>query len=268
MRSDTQTVYAQLGYDLRTTQTATTIQVNMSKLLPTETQHLGWRFYIVYKDNSTEELTSGTCVGEVTRGVVGSGLQSIVYNSPNKTLALMHMTVALRADLYIWFTSDTPTLEATFITNSFQARKIYGNWTIYTYTQRTANATYQTASFAWGSTANNSRISGFKYDSPYSWEAMYENVGNKDLVGFFLVPGSYYFGPLFYALIFAVGGFMLYMRTKSFSVILIFLILLGGVGGALLKPLIPAIGFEWGWALVMIGFAGLLYKLIHGASNA
>jgi hypothetical protein len=267
MRIDTHTVDNQLGYILWTSQTFTYTYIGITKATPNTTSYWGWRFWIVYKDNSTQELTGGY-VANVSRTIDGSGLQSATYTPDLTNFGLMHMTVALKADLYMWFGSDAPTLEATFISNNFLSRAILNTtWTVYTYTFREANATYQTSRFYWGTTTYNSRIASFSIHQPYSWESMYESLGNKDLVGFFSVPGLYYFGPLFYGIVMAMASFMLYMRGKSFAPLLILLILLGGVGGALLKPLIPSVGFEWGWALVMLGLAGLFYKLVHGASH-
>lgn len=268
MRSDTHTIDNQLGYVLRATQTFTYAYVTLEKAGSSGTTHWGWRFWIVYKDNSTQELTGGTPVAQVSRTSTGSGLQSATYTPDKTSFGLMHMTVALKADLYMWFESDTPTLEATFISNNFLSRAVLNStWTVYTYTARYVVEDTLTAEFWWGTSTYNSRIASFSYHQPYSWEAMYENLGNKDLVGFFLTAGLWYFGTLFYGVGFALGGFMLYMRYKSFAPLLILLILLGGVGGALLKPLIPNVGFEWGWVLVMLGVAGLFYKLVHGASH-
>jgi hypothetical protein len=67
---------------------------------------------------------------------------------------------------------------------------------------------------------------------------------------------------LFYGLLLLVFFVPLYNRYKSFSPIIILLILFGGAGG-ILSLLVPEAGLGISWIFLIVGIGGLIYKVFR-----
>jgi len=80
---------------------------------------------------------------------------------------------------------------------------------------------------------------------------------NNDLIGFIIAIYTSVLGQLFYGVLVMIITVPLYMRTQSLSYVTILWILMG----TLIETVLPIAVFNIGHVLIVLGIAGLLYKL-------
>lgn len=115
----------------------------------------------------------------------------------------------------------------------YYTRLMASNSTLYLYATRTESggSTYSTA--YWGTSQYLSGIADvtFKNARGYDWQQYYLGKGN--LLGFLSSPYTTYLGNGIYAIVLFGVGAALYIRYRTFAVIALLIVLLGGVGGVI-----------------------------------
>jgi len=80
---------------------------------------------------------------------------------------------------------------------------------------------------------------------------------NGDLIGFINAIYISLIGELFYGLIVLMVTVPIYIRTQSLGYVCIVWLLVG----ALLQVVLPVATFNIGWVFIVLGLAGILWKL-------
>jgi hypothetical protein len=273
--SDTHTINGQLGNVANETQSNTIASASMSLLESGTplTGSCGWRVWISHYDNSSTELTSGTPVATVTRTANGTGLQSGTWKPDLTSLGWVDICSFNLKIIFYMKLDGTWTAKASFVTSALPYRKIKNEtWTLYCYTNFTQvyyelldnyNA-YLTV--YWGTPTYDTRITNMKFEDARTWERSYRELRDGNFIGFLTTPYTALIGPLFYCGIMLIVCVPIYVRTQSVTPILILFILFGGAGG-MFDLLVPALGFDFAWIILMLGLAGLLYKTVKGVSE-
>lgn len=259
-RSDTHTVNGVTGYIINSTLSSTTKNVSLS-LAGDSTVTWGWRVWQVKTDESTVELTSGSPVATVNRAVDGEGFQTNTWTAPSRSLQIGFD--ALEIVLYMKIGAGDWQSRAVFVSSRLVEKTVSGvTWTFYQYTNRSYSGGTTTGYFIFGSSTRNSRIEGIGFGEADVYETMNYKLQSGDLIGFVLYPYVNLIGNLFYGLVMLMLCVPLYNRYHSLTPILVLMILFGGASGVF-TLLIPLAGFGITWIFMLLGLAGLLYKVFR-----
>jgi len=257
-RADTHTVNGILGYRLNEAP-STSYAYDSVSIGAASTTSYGVRVWIVDSNGNLEELTSGEPVAIVSRSLNGEGLQSATWTCPGYN----NIIDAIMIKVYQRFGTEEWTLRATFITENNTLIKLpEATWTFTYYTGRQyIDATYST--LYWG--GNYQTKVELQYTEPTPYELMMWKLWKGDILGFLMLPYSWFLGFTAYSIVFLLPlGIVLYNRLEDATATLIALLLIGGFTGGLIGALVPASGLTLCWILFVLGIAALLYRLIRG----
>jgi hypothetical protein len=256
-RSDTQTVNEVTGYKLEETNTGSTAWT-YSSASGDLTVYFGYRVWLVDSDGRATELTSGQIY--CYRITTGEGSQNTGFSI--SSIPLQMGFDAVKVSVYIKIGSgEWESAKATFISDRILKTYIEAStWVFQVYTKRIVSDGVTYGYIYWGSNTYQSGISGIQFTEPGVFDWMLYNFQSGNLVTFITLPYTFYIGGLFYGLMVLVICVPLYNRYKSFTPILFLFILLGG-GTGFLSLLVPEIGLQLGWLFLMLGLAGLIYKV-------
>ena len=257
-RADTHTVNGILGYRLDETASSSDTYDSVSTDGDIITYY-GVRVWIVHEDGSLEELTDGEPVAIVSRSQDGEGLQSATWNCPGYG----NIVDAIMIKVYQRFGAGEWNLRATFITENNTLIKLpEATWTFTYYTRRMyIDATY--SMLYWG--GNYQTKVQLQISEPAFYELMLWKLWKGDILGFLMLPYSWFLGFTAYSIVFLLPlGIVLYNRLEDATATLIALLLIGGFTGGLIGALVPASGLRLCWILFVLGIAALLYRLIRG----
>jgi len=155
------------------------------------------------------------------------------------------------------------TNKAIFVSATLLQKTLNGvTWTFKAYTNRTYTGGVTYGWFKWGISTYDSRIEGISFTAPDVYETMNYKVQSGDLIGFILYPYVNLIGNLFYGLIMLIICVPLYNRYRSLTPILVLFILFGGATG-IFSLLVPVAGLNLAWIFMLLGLAGLLYKVFR-----
>ena len=257
-RADTHTVNGILGYRLNEAP-STSYAYDSVSIGAASTTSYGVRVWIVDSNGNLEELTSGEPVAIVSRSYNSEGLQSATWTCPGYN----NIIDAIMIKVYQRFGTEEWTLRATFITENNTLIKLpEATWTFTYYTGRQyIDATYST--LYWG--GNYQTKVELQYSEPTPYELMMWKLWKGDILGFLMLPYSWFLGFTAYSIVFLLPlGIVLYNRLEDATATLIALLLIGGFTGGLIGALVPASGLTLCWILFVLGIAALLYRLIRG----
>lgn len=259
-RSDTQTVNGVTGYVLNSTLSASTQNVSLT-LAGNNTVEWGWRIWRLRNDNSSTEITSGTPVATVSRSTDGEGFQTGTYTMPS--IALHIGWDAFKVNLYMKVGAGSWQLKAIFVTSRILEKNVLGStWSFIGYTKRTYSGGDTTGYFIWGSSSRNSRITNVQFTDADVYENMNYKLQSGDFIGFVLYPYVNLVGNLFYGIVMLIICVPIYNRYHSLTPILVMFILFGGATG-MFTLLMPVAGFWVGWVFLLLGLAGLLFRVFR-----
>ena len=257
-RADTHTVNGILGYRLNEAP-STSYAYDSVSIGAASTTSYGVRVWIVDSNGNLEELTSGEPVAIVSRSYNSEGLQSATWTCPGYN----NIIDAIMIKVYQRFGTEEWTLRATFITENNTLIKLpEATWTFTYYTKRMyIDATYSL--LYWG--GNYQTKVELQYSEPTPYELMMWKLWKGDILGFLMLPYSWFLGFTAYSIVFLLPlGIVLYNRLEDATATLIALLLIGGFTGGLIGALVPASGLTLCWILFVLGIAALLYRLIRG----
>lgn len=259
-RSDTHTVNGVTGYIINQTLSATTKNVSLS-LAGNSTVYWGWRVWQVKSDGSKVELSSGSPIATVNRAVDGEGFQTSTWTAPARALQIGFD--ALEIVLYMKVGAGSWQSRAIFVSSTLVEKSVSSvTWTFKAYTKRSYSGGTTTGYFIFGSSTRNSRIEGVTFGEADVYETMNYKLQSGDFIGFILYPYVNLIGNLFYGLVMLMLTVPLYNRYHSLTPILVLFILFGGATG-IFTLLIPVAGFGITWVFMLLGLAGLLYKVFR-----
>jgi len=263
-RADTHTINGISGFRLNEAPSTTSI----SDSVTTEGSYViyyGVRVWIVHSNGALDELTDGEPVAIVSRNEVGAGLQSATWDCPGYN----NVIDAIMIKVYLRFGIDGEwNLRATFITENETLIKLpEATWTFQYYTVRDnwyeSYKWWTKAQLYWGE--NYETKVEIQYVEPEVYEVMIWKLWNLDILGFLMIPYTWFLGFTAYALVFLLPfGIVLYNRLEDAVATLIALLLIGGFTGGLIGVFVPASGLMLCWVLFVLGIAALLYRLIKG----
>lgn len=254
---DTQTINTVTGYKLSETEPTSNASISLTAT-GNLTAYVGYRVFIVYDDGDLFELSSGY-VGIVQRNNDIEGLQTEIWNCPNVTLDVGFQ--ALRVEMYMQLGSGGWVDKATFITGFLNSTDIDAStWTFQTYTERLYSGGDTNVTATWGTSIANTLIDNVGVADPDIYGMMNYQLHMSNFVGFIFLPYTNLVGSFFYGLLLMIFFVPLYNRYKSFSPIVIMLILFGGAGG-IFSMLIPDAGLGIAWIFLIVGIGGLIYKV-------
>lgn len=254
---DTQTINTVTGYKLSETPPNYNASTSISAS-GNITGYLGYRVFIVYDDGDMIEISS-TYIGISGRVNDTEGLMNATWACPKTSLNVGFQ--ALRVEMYMQLGSGGWVDKATFITGFLNETEITNStWVFQTYTKHayTDGSTILTAT--WGTSIANTLIDNVGVTDPDIYDMMNFFLFNGNFIGFILAGYTNYIGSLFYGLLLMIFFVPLYNRYKSFSPIIILLILFGGAGG-LLSLMVPEAGLGISWIFLIVGIGGLIYKV-------
>ena len=220
----------------------------------------GVRIWVVDVNGETEELTDGEPVAVVYRSDTSQGLQSATWNCSGYD----GIVNALMIKVYQRFGTQEWSLRVTFITENETLIKLpEATWTFHYYTRR-VYIDYDTIStFYWGADWGSSVE--IQYNKPSIYEVMLWKLQKGDILGFIMLPYSWFLGFTAYGIVFLLPlAIVLYNRLESATATIIALLLIGGATGGLIGVFVPASGLNLCWILFVLGIAALLYRLIKG----
>jgi len=259
-RSDTHTVNTVTGYVINQTLSSTTKNVSLS-LAGNSTVYWGWRVWQVKSDGSTIEMTSGSPVATVSRSNVSEGFQTSTWTASARSLQIGFD--ALEIVLYMKVGAGSWQSRAIFVSSTLVEESVSGvTWTFYQYTTRSYSGGTTSGYFIFGSSTRNSRIEGVGFGEADVYETMNYKLQSGDFIGFILYPYVNLVGNLFYGLVMLMLCVPLYNRYHSLTPILVLFLLFGGATGVF-SLLIPIAGLGVTWIFMLLGLAGLLYKVFR-----
>lgn len=258
VRADTHTVNTVLGYKLNETQTSTQLYTSVTAE-GNLTAYYGWRVWKVNSKGEVSELTSGYKYS--WRVASAEGQQNVLWNCPGSSLQVGYD--AIMAKLYMRFAEGPWIEKATFISDQLLKKTLVGTeWAFQTYTKKLYSGGSTTVYVYWGASAKETSIAGIEFVDADVYEVMNYKVQSGDFVGFVVYPYVNLVGSTFYGLCMLMICVPIYNRNKSFTPIIVLLILFGGATG-IFTLLIPEIGLGVGWIFFLLGLAGLLYKVFR-----
>jgi hypothetical protein len=257
MRSDTHTVNNETQYQLKLTRSTIAITLSDSVAGSYQTSY-GFRVFVLHYDGSEDEISHGTPIGTLTRAANGEGLQNNTY-TPTYTRWQVGFD-ALKVVVYVRFGTGSWTAKATWTTERQLAKAIDDEeWTFSIYTKRDESGGNTQAQVKFGNVTYDSLIDDVIFIEPNTFEMMQYHLNNGDLIQFFIYPYYVLIGNLIYGLgmLFICGP--MYLRYRSFNIILVLFALFGGTGGVF-TLMVPSIALHVTWVFLLLGLAGLLWK--------
>jgi hypothetical protein len=234
-RSDTHTVHSTLSYQLQTVNTHTPA-FDSRILAGTLNVSYGARVWAIDFFGNKYELSSGTPIAVVTKSTAGGEMKIAYWNCP----AWNSMIDALLVRIYERFDSGTWSLRRTFTTNTDKLIRLpEATWVFHYYVIRTVAGGSTNATFGHGSyTVYNSRID-LQYYKANPWDIALARLYQNNFFAFMFVPWTYWFGNLFWVILFIGLAVMSMLRSGSFKPILAWLWILGG-SGSIIWAIFPA----------------------------
>lgn len=224
---------------------------------------LGFRVWLVTAVGSTE-LTSGTPAGIMQFFSANySGYYNGYWTASEKSLMLGNNTI--KVNTYIMWNSGSWQSIATHISQPIATTKILAQtWQFVIRFDRTyvsaTNTTY--VYFRFGDTATaNSRIEGIGLQEPTPTELQSFKLFSGDLIGFLFGGYAILGSTTIYVFLILIFTGSLYLRHKSSSVILMFLLLFGGPVG-IIWLFVPAYAAAFVYVLMAIIATFVLWKVI------
>jgi len=261
LRTDAHTVNGVTGYIIRTQQSNANSTVSFQSS-GSHTVYWGYRVWIAHSNNATSELTGGSPEALAWRSLNGEGLLNSTWTISDYVLDIGWDAVLLRIYLRFGAGGSWQTV-GTFISDTLLYKNIQGaDWSFVTYTKRSETGGITYADTYWGQTTCQSGIGNVLFTNPTIYDSLLFELQNANFIGFITLSYTHLIGNLFYGLLVLIICVPLYLRYKSFAPILIIFILFGGAGG-LLTILVPQAGFGIAWVFLLIGLAGLFYKVFR-----
>ena len=260
-RADTHTVNDILGYRLAEV-SSSSYAYDTVTVENVRSTYYGVRVWVVESNGDLEELTDGEPVAIVYRTGNGEGIQTATWNCTGYN----NIINAIMIKVYQRFPPDDWTLRVTFITENETLMKLpKATWTFSYYTKRqfSLDTESTTSTLYWG--GNYDTKVQLQYTEPNIYEVMMWKLQNRDVLGFLMLPYTWFLGFIAYSIVFLLPlGIVLYNRLEDATATLIALLLIGGFTGGLIGALVPASGLTLCWILFVLGIAALLYRLIRG----
>lgn len=256
---DTQTINTVTGYKLSETPPNGNASTSISSA-GNLTGYVGYRVFIVYDDGDMVEISS-TYIGVTGRTNDTEGLANATWACPKTSLNVGFQ--ALRVEMYMQIGSGGWVDKATFISGFLNETEITAStWVFQTYTKHIYTGGNTIWTTTWGTSIANTLIDNVGVTDPDIYGLMNYFLNSGNFISFILAGYTNYIGSLFYGLLLLVFFVPLYNRYKSFSPIIILLILFGGAGG-ILSLMVPEAGLGISWIFLIVGIGGLLYKVFR-----
>lgn len=257
MRSDTWTVWTQLGYKLQTDDTATPTADSRFET-STESTTYGFRvFYIDYLNN-TAELTGGSPEALVTKNTADATMMTVYWDCP----ACSSLISAIEIRVYQRFGTGAWSLRTIFISKPDLLWNLpAATWQFHIYVQRQVGSTNST--FYYGSYNIYSSRVDLQYYVADPWESALARLYQLDFFGFLFMPWTYYLPDIFYGLVmmFIVVTSILYHGTVK--MILAEFWIFGGAG-SILWAMIPPLALHIAVLFLAIAMGWTFMRLIYG----
>jgi len=260
-RADTHTVNGILGYRLDETASSSDVYDSVS-IEGASITYYGVRVWIVHENGALDELTDGEPAAIVSRNQDGEGLQSATWNCPGYN----NIIDAIMIKVYQRFGTGEWNLRATFITENNTLIKLpEATWTFSYYTKREYYSTYDfTLSMLYWGGNYRTRVE-ITYSEPSVYELMMWKLMKRDILGFIMMPFTYWLGFMAYGLLGLLPlGIGLYKIFDDFKATILGLLLIGGGAGGIIGMLLPQSGLQLSWILFVLGIAGILWSLVKG----
>jgi hypothetical protein len=258
--SDSHTVNFVSANILNETQGSTATTKTLSAA-GSEIAYVGYRVYVMCYDGNTTELTSGT--PEAICGLANETEALVNASWIMPRLPIITLSDALDVELYLKIGTGVWLKQATFTTAPLEDSWFNGSTFVF---QTWANRTYSGGNTILTVRYGNSTYNTVLYGVTMKGASVYDLINHKyqsgDFIGAILLPYTNLVGNLFYGLIMLLICVPMYRRYQSFTPILILFFLLGGIGG-FIGLLIPVAASGIAWLFLVIGLAGLIYKVIR-----
>jgi hypothetical protein len=256
---DTQTINTVTGYKLSETQPNYNASTSISAS-GNLTGYVAYRVFIVYDDGDMVEISTAY-IGITGRTNDTEGLINATWACPRTKLDVGFQ--ALRVEMYMQIGSGGWIDKATFISGFLNETAITNStWIFQTYTKHAFIGGNTILTATWGTNTANSLIDNVGVTDPDIYDLLNYQLHVGNFIGFLFMPYTNLVGNLFYGLLLLVFFVPLYNRYKSFSPIIILLILFGGAGG-ILSLMVPEAGLGISWIFLIVGIGGLIYKVFR-----
>lgn len=259
LRSDTQTSNNITAYALAQTNTA--ITSTLSDTASGSTVTFGYRVFIIHYNGASTELTSGSPTATVTRSTTGAGYQTSTWTPAFTTLDFgydaLEVIVYKQVDSGIWIQKGI------YLTAPLMYKAVMlQTWTFTIYTSALMTVGTVTSSYSFGEATKETDISGVGFVNPTQWDIQTWNMNNGNWFAFTLGAYTAQIGSAAYLIMALIPTATLYIRYRSFTPVVFMFILFGGSGG-LIWFFIPLWAAAVTDALLILGFAFIVWKLIR-----
>jgi len=222
---------------------------------------IGFRVWIIGEDYEYEVTPGYPVAASTFMASANSSLTGWVYgmwDCPDINVDMGYS--ALRVVLYTAIDDGANAVaRATYISNALMTQQIVGStWTFGLYVEYTGS----TLDVSWSGKYNTAGIGGILIVVPSIFDTMFFKLVTLDIFGFVLYPYINILGAIFYVitLLFVFGAYYIWHGKVT---IVLFLLLLFGSAGGLVFLFIPAPGSILLWVFLVIGFAGLLFRVFR-----
>jgi uncharacterized protein YcfL len=249
------------AYLLDTDYTNTAQFINSSQAGAQDVSY-GYRVYLVTSNTSIGELTPGTQQAIVTlsSNTTGQVTSTWVVATTNTVLGYQ----ALEIVVYEQYGSSGWLSRATFITPVLITSQIVGaTWTFTLYVNYTLTVSDTYTGFLFGTGEYQSCVSGVQLLKPTENQIQSFRMGNGDVVGFIIGAYTDVIGVGAYLLVLLGLTGALYFNYRHIGVVLFVFAMFGGSGGVI-WVFIPSWAAVVVDAILLVGFAALLYKVTRG----
>lgn len=225
----------------------------------------GWRVYLQY-EGFASELTGGTPVAQVVLNYTQETYvaQNATFDFSDVTLYFGH--TALKFVLYNrWNASSTWTARAVFITENLfypYMKASTATFTVWLGRWESGGSTY--ANVTWGASPHLSGVFGLSFTSARApdWQAYYLGQGN--FVSFLVIPYTLIIGNGIYALGLFGVAMSLYIRYRQFTILILFVVLMGGSGAAgVINLLVGDLFMGVVWIAAVFGLALVFWRVFR-----
>lgn len=219
----------------------------------------GWRVYLQYEGSATE-LTNGSPVATVTQAYTG-GNQEELLNATYEfdETALYFGRVALKFYLYMrWNDTGAWSPMAIFISDYLYYPQLDNcEATFFLFANRTESDGYTIATAHWGTDEYLGGVVDLTFSTADASDYQGYYLGAGNFLAFLTIPYTAVIGNTFYALVIFGIAMSIYIRYRQLSMIVLFITILGGAGGAF-NLLVGDLFMGIAWVAAAFGL-GLVY---------
>jgi hypothetical protein len=255
--NEEQTTNNATGYQLSTTNTAA--NVTLTDTAEGSAVTWGFRVFVIHWNGALTELTNAPVT--VSRDSDGAGMQNVSWNAPDYVFDFGYD--ALQIQLYVRFDSGAWVLKGTFLTDNLVYKSIVEQtWTFTLYTAADFDGADITASCSFGDSTAASAVDNVGFIAPNQWDQQTYDMNQGNWLNF--VFGSYeaQLGSATYVVLALIPSASLYLRYRSFGPVVFLFAIFGGSGG-LIWLFIPPWAAAVTDALLLLGFAFIVWKVIR-----